>query len=51
MLFDTRILAASSYFVTMRRWKRFLVNSAAGTESSAPTPITVVVNWQAGLKK
>jgi Tol biopolymer transport system component len=31
--------------------KRFLVNSVSNApESSAPTPITVVVNWLAGLK-
>jgi hypothetical protein len=31
--------------------QRFLVNTASGAEAAAPPPITVVVNWQAGLKK
>ncbi len=32
--------------------KRFLVlSSASPTESSASSPINVVVNWQAALKK
>jgi serine/threonine protein kinase len=31
--------------------RRFLVNIPATGEGSAPTPFTVVVNWQAGLKK
>jgi eukaryotic-like serine/threonine-protein kinase len=31
--------------------RRFLVDIPATGEGAAPTPITVVVNWQAGLKK
>ena len=32
--------------------KRFLVDTIpAATDSSTPAPITVVLNWQAGLKK
>jgi hypothetical protein len=31
--------------------KRFLMAAPAGANSSAPAPFTVVLNWQAGLKK
>jgi hypothetical protein len=31
--------------------RRFLVNSAVQSESRAPDPITVVLNWAAGLPK
>jgi eukaryotic-like serine/threonine-protein kinase len=31
--------------------KRFLVESSADQRKTAPSPITVVLNWQAGLKK
>jgi dipeptidyl aminopeptidase/acylaminoacyl peptidase len=31
--------------------RRFLVDVPASGEGAAPTPITVVLNWQAGLKK
>jgi hypothetical protein len=31
--------------------QRFLVNTAAEGTERAPAPITLVVNWTAGLKK
>jgi hypothetical protein len=52
-LFQTRVPAGvnvlHTHYVPSRDGQRFLVN----TQSSdpAPTPITVVLNWTAGLKK
>lgn len=37
-------------FVPSRDGQRFLINVPAGAEAAA-APITVVTNWQAGLKK
>lgn len=31
--------------------ERFLVNTPAGGEGAVAMPLTVVLNWQAGLKK
>jgi len=31
--------------------QRFLVNVPAGGEGAAPPPITVVLNWQMGLRQ
>ena len=31
--------------------KRFLINTRAQLEEATSTPITVVLNWTAGLKK
>jgi eukaryotic-like serine/threonine-protein kinase len=47
-LFDTRIAGTYSYDVTADG--RFLVNTVSEQDSSS-SPITVVVNWQAALKK
>ncbi len=52
-LFDARIVGGSIYFHydVSADGKRFLIDSAgAAPEGSASTPITVVVNWTAGLK-
>ncbi len=54
-LFATRIffgnsLAFTAYDVTPDG-KRFLINTEDPAEEAAPAPITVVLNWQAGLKK
>ena len=54
-LFDPRIVnfVAFTYFrydVTPDG-KRFLVNSFRGAESSPAAPITVVLNWQAAVKR
>jgi serine/threonine protein kinase len=52
-LFQTRVPPGVSPFrtnyVPSRDGKRFLVNTLSG--DPAPTPITIVLNWQAGLKK
>jgi hypothetical protein len=44
--------AGASHFVVTSDGQRFLMNVAAGGESAAAAPpLTVVTNWQAGLKK
>jgi hypothetical protein len=43
------VTANRTHFVPSRDGQRFLVNIQSG--DSAPTPITVVMNWTAGLKK
>jgi eukaryotic-like serine/threonine-protein kinase len=52
-LFQTRVSAGvtgnSMHYVPSRDGRRFLVNTQTGDAS--PTPITVVLNWTAGLKK
>jgi Tol biopolymer transport system component len=52
-LFQTRVpTGVSAYrtnFVPSRDGRRFLVNTLSG--DPAPNPITIVLNWQAGLKK
>ena len=52
-LFQTRVAAGVSanrtHYVPSRDGQRFLVNTQ--TSDPAPTPITVVLNWTAGLKK
>jgi Tol biopolymer transport system component/predicted Ser/Thr protein kinase len=52
-LFQTRVPAGvtanRTHYVPSRDGQRFLVNPQTG--DPAPTPITVVLNWTAGLKK
>jgi hypothetical protein len=51
-LFQTRAFGVSAprtNYVPSRDGRRFLVNTQAG--DPAATPITVVLNWTAGLKK
>jgi Tol biopolymer transport system component/predicted Ser/Thr protein kinase len=52
-LFQTRVPAGvpanRTHYVPSRDGRRFLVNTQTG--DPAPNPITVVLNWQAGLKK
>jgi Tol biopolymer transport system component len=48
-LFDTNVAGTESYDVTADG--RFLVNTISAQESSSSPPITVVMNWQAALKK
>ena len=52
-LFQTRVAAGvnafRTHYVPSSDGKRFLVNTLSG--DSSPTPITVVLNWTAGLKK
>ena len=43
--------ATASGYAPTRDGQRFLVNVPAGSEGAAAPPITVVLNWQAGLKK
>jgi len=43
------VTANHSHYVPSRDGQRFLVNTQSGDAS--PSPITVVVNWAAGLKK
>jgi len=47
-LFDVRFPGANSWFAVSKDG-RFLI--PVSTEQSASAPMTVVVNWQAGLKK
>jgi hypothetical protein len=53
VLFQTRapadVTANRTHYVPSRDGQRFLVNTQ--TSDSSPTPITVVLNWTAGLKK
>jgi hypothetical protein len=52
-LFQTRVPSGvtsnHTHYVPSRDSKRFLVNTQSGAE--LPTPITVVLNWTAALKK
>ena len=52
-LFDTRILTAGpefrNHYVVTRDGQRFLINSI--TEERVATPISIVKNWTALLKK
>jgi Tol biopolymer transport system component len=48
-LFDTRIGAGNYPYDVTADGQRFLINTT--TEQTAEAPITVVVNWMAGLKK
>jgi eukaryotic-like serine/threonine-protein kinase len=53
MLFQTRVpegvTSRRTHYVPSRDGQRFLINTQSGDAS--PNPITVVLNWQAGLKK
>ena len=53
LLFRTRVLAGVNAqrtdYVPSRDGKRFLINTQIG--EPPPNPITVVLNWAAGLKK
>ena len=52
-LFQTRVPAGvtanRTHYVPSRDGQRFLVNTQSGDAS--PSPITVVLNWTAGLNK
>jgi len=52
-LFPTQVAkevnALRTHYVPDRSGQRFLINTPIGNET--PTPITVVLNWTAGLKK
>ena len=48
-LFDTRVAGFHSYDVSPDG--RFLLYSPTETEAPASSPVTIVVNWQAGVKQ
>ena len=52
-LFQTRVVVGvnplRTHYVPSRDGQRFLINTQAA--DPAPVPITVVLNWQAGLKR
>jgi hypothetical protein len=48
-LFQTRRAGARFQYAVTADGQRFLVNTA--TEQAASAPITVVVNWAAGMRK
>jgi eukaryotic-like serine/threonine-protein kinase len=48
-LFDTRTVGFSPYDVSPDG--RFLLSTIAETESPMLSPVTIVLNWQAGLKR
>lgn len=48
-LFDTRTVGFFPYDVSADG--RFLVNTVTDAAASTSTPVTVVLNWQTGLKR
>ena len=48
-LFQTRATGLEDRYAVSANGQRFLINSAP--EQAASVPITVVLNWTAGLKK
>jgi len=50
-LFPIPPTGTSFVYAPMRDGQRFLVNVPAGGEAAAVPPMTVLTNWQAGLKK
>jgi hypothetical protein len=49
-LFETRVVPTGGYqYDVSADGQRFLIDTVP--EQAAPTPITVVLNWTAGLKK
>jgi hypothetical protein len=53
-LFDSHIVPATNgefYYDVTADGKHFLVATTAGTAFSSTPTLTVVVNWQAALKK
>jgi hypothetical protein len=45
------VFGGTAGYAPTRDGQRFLVNVPAGGEAAAAPPITVVLNWQAGLPK
>ena len=45
------LVVANPRILPSRDGQRFLVNAPAGGEGPAGSPVTVVLNWQAGLRK
>jgi hypothetical protein len=50
-LFPTRVIGPRHEYDVGADGQKFLINSAPQLNRAVPTPITVVVNWTAGLKK
>jgi hypothetical protein len=50
-LFPIPQTGAGFAYAPMGDGQRFLVNAPAGGETAAVQPVTVVTNWQAGLKR
>ena len=50
-LFQTRLVGPRHEYDVSADGQKFLINSAPQQNGAAPAPITVVVNWTAGLKK
>jgi Tol biopolymer transport system component len=52
-LFDARVIPNQGFsmFDVSADGQRFLINTLAEDSPSAPTPITLVINWAAGLKR
>ena len=48
---DAGAIFSINRYVPSRDGQRFLVNVPAGGEGASAPPLTVVLNWQAGLKK
>jgi eukaryotic-like serine/threonine-protein kinase len=52
LLFEVEPLGLNTFpYQPAADGQRFLVNAPAGGEAAAATPITVVLDWQAGLRK
>ena len=50
-LFPTRVIGPRHEYDVGADGQKFLINSAPQLNRAVPTPITVVINWTAGLKK
>ncbi len=50
-LFSTHVIGPRREYDVSADGQKFLINSAPQQNLAAPAPITVVVNWTAGLKK
>jgi hypothetical protein len=50
-LFPTHLVGPRYEYDVSADGQKFLINSAPQQNGAAPAPITVVVNWTAGLKK
>jgi hypothetical protein len=48
-LFETRVVGFLPYDVSADG--RFLLNTASDVAASTTSPVTIVLNWQAGLKR
>jgi serine/threonine protein kinase len=51
LLFQTHLVGPRHEYDVSAGGQKFLINSAPQQDGAAPAPITVVLNWTAGLKK